>query len=271
MKKTLLWLLSLLITLSFAVYQRKTGPTYPVKGSHVSIPGAELFSYRLPRSCTVGQKDCGIWIKSKDRLEGHALWTRYKTGEAPQRLPLVYNNGWLFGWLPDQPPAGKLEYRVFVKTAQGETELTAKPLVTRFKGAVPGWVLTPHIALMFLFMLFSVRIFLTAAFGAPPVKHSVPATVIFLLLGGFVFGPITQHYAFGQAWTGFPFGYDLTDNKTLLMLLAWLPALWAVLKDRPARLWLNVAFAVTAVVYLVPHSLFGSQLDYKKGEVVTGK
>jgi hypothetical protein len=152
----------------------------------------------------------------------------------------------------------------------GEVVLSGKPVVARFKGAVPGLVLTPHIVLMFLFMLFSVRIFLTASFGAPPVKHSVPATVIFLLLGGFVFGPITQHYAFGQAWTGFPYGYDLTDNKTLLMLLAWLPALWAVLKEKRARLWLNIAFAVTAAVYLVPHSMFGSELDYASNQVVTG-
>jgi hypothetical protein len=270
MKKVLLWALSFLITASFAVYQRATGPTYPVKASHVQVAGAELFAYRLPRSCTVGEL-CGVWIKCDQKLAGYALWSRYKTGDAPQRLEFIHNNGWLFGYLPQQPPAGKLEYRVFVKTAQGETELTRKPLVTRFKGAVPGWVLTPHIVLMFLFMLFSVRIFLTAAFGAPPVRHSVPATFIFLLFGGFVFGPFTQYYAFGRAWTGFPFGYDLTDNKTLLMLLAWLPALWAVLKERPARLWLNLAFAVTAAVYLVPHSLFGSELDYKKGEVTTGK
>ena len=271
MKKTLFWVLSFLITLGFAVFQRATGPTYPVKGSRVQVAGGELFAYRLPRSCTVAGGDCVIKIKSTPPLQGYLLWKRYKTDDEPQRLDLVYNNGWLFGSLPDQPPAGKLEYRTFVRTAQGETELTAKPLVTRFKGAVPGWVLIPHIVLMFLFMLFSVRIFLTSAFGAEPVKHSVPATVVFLLLGGFVFGPITQHYAFGQAWTGFPFGYDLTDNKTLLMLLAWLPALWAALKERRARLWLNIAFAVTAAVYLVPHSMYGSELDYKKGEVVTGK
>jgi len=30
-----------------------------------------------------------------------------------------------------------------------------------------------------------------------------------------------QHYAFGQLWTGVPFGWDLTDNKTLLAALAW--------------------------------------------------
>jgi len=269
MKKVLLWALSFLITASFAVYQRKTGPTYPVKGGEVE--GTGIYHYYLPRSCTSGKDDCLVSFSSRGNTQGYVLWRRYPGEDPFERLQ--FKESWEREdvLLPQQPPAGKLEYRVFVNTVSGEIELTKAPVVTRFKGAVPGWILTPHIVLMFLFMLFSVRIFLTAAFGAPPVKHSVPATFTFLLLGGFVFGPATQYYAFGQAWTGFPFGYDLTDNKTLLMLLAWLPALWAVLKERPARLWLNLAFAVTAAVYLVPHSLFGSELDYKKGEVVTGK
>lgn len=281
MKKTLLWILSLLITLSFAIYQRKTGPTYPVKGTAVSSDGKFKVNYKLLRSCTTGAADCRIDVDTEVHAPVHApveatlKWRRYKTEDQWEALPYTTEHslkGMSYSFLiPSQPPAGKVEYLVSFKTPAAELSLSDKPVVARFKGAVPGWVLTPHIVLMFLFMLFSVRIFLTSAFGAPPVKHSVPATFLFLLGGGFVFGPITQQYAFGQAWTGFPFGYDLTDNKTLLMLLAWLPALWAVLKDKPARLWLNVAFAVTAAVYLVPHSLFGSELDYKKGEVVTGK
>lgn len=268
MKKSLLWVLSLMITLGFAVYQRATGPTYPVKGR--AIDGTTVTAFRLPRSCTTDTRDCLVKMKSASRIDGYITWRRYKTTDEPQRVDMTYNNGWLLGWLPSQPPAGKLEYSVFLKSQDGEIDL-AGPVVTRFKGAVPGGILVPHIVLMFLFMMFSVRIFLTAAFGAPPVKHSVPATVAFLLFGGFVFGPATQYYAFGQAWTGFPFGYDLTDNKTLLMLVAWLPALWTVLRGRQSRLWLNIAFAVTALVYFVPHSMFGSELDYSKGEVVTGR
>jgi len=269
MKKTLFWLLSFLITASFAVFQRMTGPTYPVKGG--SVAGTGISSYRLPRSCTVGGDDSFVRISYKDQLEGRVEWRRYKTADPLQTEPLEAKDGLLSFALPTQPPAGKLEYRVFVKPPSGELELSRGPVVARFKSPVPAGILVPHIILMFLFMLFAVRIFLSAAFNLEPVKHSVPATVIFLLLGGFVFGPLTQYYAFGQAWTGFPFGYDLTDNKTLLMLLAWLPALWTVLKHKNSRPWLLLAFAVTAAVYLVPHSLFGSELDHSTGKVVTGK
>ena len=37
-----------------------------------------------------------------------------------------------------------------------------------------------------------------------------------------------QKAAFGAYWTGFPFGYDLTDNKTVLMWLAWVLAALAM-------------------------------------------
>ncbi len=270
MKKTLFWLLSFIITASFAVFQRMTGPTYPVKGGSLNAAGAQVSSYRFPRSCTTAGKDCVLKIKSSSKLEGYVSWRRYKSEEVPRTIALAYADGLLSGLLPDQPPAGKLEYRVFIGTAGAGTELTKEPVVTRFKGAVPAWALIPHIIFIFLFMFFSVRIFLSVFTTGFSVKHAVWLNIVFLLLGGFVFGPLVQHYAFGQAWTGFPFGGDLTDNKTLVMLLAWLPALYFVYKDRNYRPWLIAAFVVTAAVYLVPHSMFGSELDYAKNQVVTG-
>ncbi len=257
-----------MITVFFAVFQRMTGPTYPVKGG--AVEGTGISSYRFPRSCTTGGDDCLVKISYKGPLEGRVEWRRYKTVDPGQVSPLQAKDGLLFFMLPSQPPAGKLAYRVFVKHPSGELELSRAPVVTRFKGAVPAWALIPHIVFIFLFMFFSVRIFLSVFTGGLAVKHAVWLNILFLLLGGFVFGPLVQYYAFGQAWTGFPFGYDLTDNKTLLMLVAWLPALYFVFKDRNYRPWLIAAFVVTAAVYLVPHSMFGSELDYSRNQVVTG-
>lgn len=268
--KPLLWLLSFAITVFFAMFQRLTGPTYPVKGEAAAGAGARI-TFRFPRSCTVDASDCVVRIRAGAPLEGFLLWKRYKTQDAPEKIALSWNEGLLSGSLPDQPPAGKLEYRVFLKTAGGEQELSRAPVVTRFKGAVPVWALLPHILFIFSFMFFSVRIALSLFQSDAPVKHAVFLNLGFLLLGGFLFGPIVQHYAFGQYWTGFPFGLDLTDNKTLIMLVFWLPALFAVLKGRNHRPWIILAVVITFAVYLVPHSLFGSELDYKKGEVVTGR
>ena len=267
MKKSLLWAASLVITLVFAVFQRLTGPTYPLRGE-VPLPEAGA-AYRLVRSCETGA-DCLV-LRTRADLTGDLFWRRYRTGSAWTRRPFVCRAGACGAAIPSQPPAGKVEYYIEPSALPASAKLPARPVVARFKGAVPAGILVPHVVLMFLFMLFSVRIFLSAAAGFPPVRHSVPATVLFLILGGFVFGPLTQYYAFGRAWTGFPFGADLTDNKTLLMLAFWLAALRASVSGKYTRFWLIAAFAVTAAVYFVPHSLFGSELDYGSGAVVTGK
>ncbi len=148
--------------------------------------------------------------------------------------------------------------------------MSREPVVTRFKGAVPAWILVPHVMFMFLFMLFSVRIFITVFTADTVVKHAVMFNILFLMLGGLILGPLTQFHAFGAYWTGWPFGQDLTDNKTLVMFAFWVAALYAVLRVKQFKPWLFAAFAVTALVYLVPHSMFGSELDYNKGRIVTG-
>lgn len=265
MQKTLYWLLSLAITLSFAVFQRLTGPTYPVKGAR-TLEGGTPVSFRLPRSCAIAQGGCLIRIKSPEAINGYVSWRRFKSADAWTGAEMKYSGGFLSALLPDQPPAGKLEYRVFIGREKGALELSGAPVVVRFKGAVPASILVPHVLFMFLFMLFSVRIFIAAVARDVFVRRAVALNLLFLLLGGFVFGPLTQFHAFGAYWTGWPSGGDLTDNKTLVMLAFWLAAAFAVFKTKNSRPWLLAAFAVTALLYLVPHSMFGSELDYSKAE-----
>ena len=66
-----------------------------------------------------------------------------------------------------------------------------------------------------------------------------------------------------------PLGWDLTDNKTLIAVIFWI---WAVIanrkKDRPV-LTILAAFMLL-LVYSIPHSMFGSELDYSSGEVIQG-
>ena len=51
-------------------------------------------------------------------------------------------------------------------------------------------------------------------------KYLTFLTMGSLFLGGMLLGPIVQNFAFGDYWTGIPFGWDLTDNKTLLAAIA---------------------------------------------------
>jgi hypothetical protein len=269
MKKTVFWVLSFIITIFFAVFQRLTGPAYPLSGALI-LDGGMPVSFRLIRSCTIAGRDCFIKVKAPEKIEGYVSWRRYKTEDVWTEAAMDYQAGVLSAPLPDQPPAGKLEYRAFIKQKNGGLELSSKPVIVRFKGAVPAATLIPHVLFMFLFMLFSVRIFITVFTMDTVIKHAVVLNILFLVLGGFIPGPLTQFHAFGYYWTGWPFGRDLTDNKTLVMLVFWLAALYAVFADKKYKPWLLAAFAVTALVYLVPHSMFGSEFDCKTGEVVTG-
>ena len=82
-------------------------------------------------------------------------------------------------------------------------------------------------------------------------------------------GPIVQYYAFNELWTGIPFGWDLTDNKTLIALIFWILAVvMNRKKERP--LYVALASFVLLLVFSIPHSLFGSQLDYTSGQVTQG-
>ncbi len=58
----------------------------------------------------------------------------------------------------------------------------------------------------------------------PDVRPNAWAALGLMTVGGLILGPVVQKHAFGAFWTGIPFGYDLTDNKTLLMWMVWLVA-----------------------------------------------
>ena len=102
-------------------------------------------------------------------------------------------------------------------------------------------------------------------------KHKTFGIIAFacLLVGGLILGPVIQHYAFGQAWTGIPLGWDLTDNKTLFAIIAWIIALYANSKNNKPKYTLAAAI-VLLLIYSIPHSMFGSELDYSSGKIISG-
>jgi hypothetical protein len=84
-----------------------------------------------------------------------------------------------------------------------------------------------------------------------------------------ILGPLVQKYAFGELWTGIPFGWDLTDNKTLIAFAFWVLAVWMNRKKaRPG--YTVLAAIVLLLIYSIPHSMFGSQLNYDTGTVTQG-
>jgi hypothetical protein len=263
------WIFSFVFTILIAYYQRTTGPTYPVRGK-INIDGKEI-RYKLLTSNDSG-KPAEICLKGNvDGMTGFIEYKKYNTGEAMQSTELVMKENMLCGELPSQPPAGKLIYTVTVNYQDHDYNLSEKPIVIRFKGAVPAFILFPHILLMFLAMLYSTRTGIEALLKREKAFSYSLITMILLFFGGMILGPVVQKYAFGALWTGWPFGHDLTDNKTLVAFLAWIIAWLRLRKNKTNRAWAIAAAVILLLVYLIPHSMFGSELDYSTGQIETGQ
>jgi hypothetical protein len=158
-----------------------------------------------------------------------------------------------------------MEYKIVLSSRGKEISLTGDtPVIIRFKDPVPSILLLPHIIIMFLAMLFSTRAGIEALNPKGNPRKLALWTTGLLLVGGLILGPLVQKFAFGALWTGFPFGHDLTDNKTLIAMIGWIAALIAGRGGKPARWWVLGASILLMAVYLIPHSVLGSELDYSQ-------
>jgi hypothetical protein len=285
MKKFILWLLAFLITISAAIYQRRTGPTYP-KRLPVTVNGATT-ELKLVRSLSLNEKSRVKLGISDTSVRARLFYKLYKSEGGYTEVPFIYSvepihsavmnkvfhmyeDKGFFAEIPKQPAAGKIQYYFEITDNSGsKTYLQDSPVVIRFKGDVPGFILAPHILLMFIAMLFSTLAGLMAAIKFPQYKKYALWTLYLFIAGGFILGPLVQYYAFGELWTGVPFGWDLTDNKTLIAGIFWLLALiMNRRKDRPA--YVILAAVVLLLIFSIPHSMFGSELNTATGKITTG-
>ena len=269
-RTTILWILAVLLMAATVVYQRRTGPTHPLRGT-LAI-GGQTLTYKLIRSEET-VRDARVALPDPG-VSGTLVWRRFPLQEAWNRQPMLREQkdgkSELAGYLPKQPAAGKLEYTVELGEPGMVQRIPASgPVVLRYKGPVSLAVLLPHVSMMFIAVLIGLRTGLGALFGTTAPRRLLWITLGCMTLGGLILGPFVQKAAFGHYWTGFPWGYDLTDNKTLLMWGVWvLAALVVGPRPRAREGWSRAAvLAATlamAVVYLIPHSMRGSQLDYSK-------
>ncbi len=267
-KQITAWILAILVAFSSAIYQKVTGPTYPVKIDK-TVDNLHL-SGKLSRSGTTGeQTPITITIVDADSsVSAKLIYKKYRYNEQWNEIEMIRKGDNTFtASLPSMPPAAKLEYALIISRNDQQVFRQETATVIRYKGKVSPKVLVPHIIFIFLAMIISnLVIFLLLFTGKIEVKYII-TTILFMLLGGFVFGPIVQKMAFGAYWTGFPFGYDLTDNKVLIGLIGWLLAYYK--RNAPkAKWWVWGAYLLMLIVFLIPHSMLGSELNYETMEII---
>jgi len=275
LKSFLWWVFAIFFTIAMARYQKMTGPTYPISGK-ATLNGNEI-KYKLIRTAE-NDKDAEIALNVPDTsINGTITYKRFKSNDSLTTVPLIRRNDTLFFMMPTQPAAGKMMYEITLKSDSQQVILKAKNdefAVMRFKGPVPLYILIPHVLAMFLGLLFSTRTAIEALIGGARTFKLALWTLGFLVVGGLILGPIVQKYAFGAYWTGWPFADgvsfnlfqmgDLTDNKTLVMVLAWVIAIFKLRKDPKNKFWPAFAAVMVLIVYLIPHSMLGSEIDHTK-------
>lgn len=277
-KKKIMWVIAIFITLIAVFYQKITGPTYPKK---VNIEvNNKTYNFKLIRSFG-GNNDAKIDLEIADTSITAKIFYRHFPSDEKyisadfSKQDIIKrkifgkdeNIKGLSAFLPNQPPAGKLQYYI-VLNDNGRILNIQKdnPIVIRFKGDVPLFILIPHIIFMFIAMFLST---LTALYALAKIeKFKVYANITFfaLLIGGMILGPLVQKYAFGELWTGIPFGWDLTDNKTLIAFVFWAVAILINWK-KTSRIAVVIAAIVLMLIFSIPHSMYGSELNRDSGKI----
>ena len=267
--KGTLCMVATVIMFFVAGYQRKTGPSWPISIDQ-TLEGHSIKG-KLPRSHP-GEGGELISLEADPEVAGDVKWRHYPSRDAWTVTPMVRTGGALIVELPKQPPAGKLEYAVELRSGKKSVTLPeSETAVIRFRGDVPAGVLIPHIIFMFLAVTVVIRTGLGLLLREDEIGRFSLWVLIFLVPGGLVLGPMVQKFAFGVYWSGWPFGGDWTDNKTLFAVIFWVVALLLHRQKKVfAKYAVILSVLVTLAVYLIPHSMHGSEIDWDKIEDSSG-
>jgi hypothetical protein len=175
-------------------------------------------------------------------------------------------------------------YYIEAQKQSKETKLTVslpdknspnlKPILLKFEGNVPPYIIVSHVFCNFAAIFFSVLAIFSAVDlkrGKSTLKKSVLfslLTFIFLFTGFLLVGSALNYFAFGVMWEAFPFGSDITDNKSQIILLFWAVTLFLIkgtifgknpsknlVSEKTYSTMVIISFVVTVIMYLIPHSI----------------
>ena len=133
-------------------------------------------------------------------------------------------------------------------------------LRARYEGDAPGILIVLHVlptlvAALFLLVAFHASLGeLLGVRGAGSHRPWVWLAVLLFAVGAIVVGAVVAGIALGIPWGGWPFGRDVTDTKSELIVLYW-AALLAITVRTPRASAIGTVVGVvgTLVLYLLPH------------------
>ncbi len=261
----------------------------------VLLGAARLMSVTNPRDVRVTEGDVTlshrtvteVFGPTQIRLEvridvpaGCRLYAQYLPpgSDSVQRRGFIREGGNRMGvYLPPYRQGDKVRYAIQLVRHDGTQVRMPRGggwYVVRYKAHADTWVLVAHVAAMFAGFFCMVLAFFAAvrALRSGAGKRGAMAAtrwvLLFTFLGGGPLGFILNRQTFGPAWEGYPFGVDITDNKTMIMFLFWLVSAllaWGSFVGRGEerdRLGAKgfaravvASFIVSLALFLIPHSI----------------
>ena len=183
--------------------------------------------------------------------------------------------------IPAQEKGKRGYYYIIVEDEEGNKvtlpdriESIDPPFMLKFKGEVPVMVVISHVLGMLAGLFFAFLAFFSALdilFGKDVLGRlgfSVSFSAISVFIGGMLVGGLMTNYTFGGYWEGIPIGWDITDNKTLIILLYWLimsilmkgtifkkDEEFNLLRPKSLAIFTLTGVLLTILLYIVPHSI----------------
>ena len=240
------------------------------------MDGPALKAKHVQPKVKPGQGDIPLVLEVKGGIQGppRLEWTPAGEGEtkAVAMTPLGDGGKRSFrfqGKLPFLGPGKGIRYHFLLQGPKGEQFRLpqAGELETTCKGGVSVPLLLAHIGAMFLGLLLLLLaawrclIFLTKGTSFLSAARMVKIATFFIFLGGLPLGMVVEKKVFGTWWEGWPFGRDVTDTKTGVILALWLllslqaPSPGKV-TEKKAKGWawtVLAALVFTVVLYIIPH------------------
>jgi len=275
--------LALLLTVVFLIFSRMTTA---VRSVHETVlqHGILIDHQTVPKQ--VGDEIPVVSARVEGASEVRLVYKIGEDGEytSVEMTPVPGEENVFTASIPLHPKGVKAWYYLEAVGLRGEGEVKVtlpekrpgqvRPIKLKFEGEVPAYIVLPHVLCIFGGIFFAILALFSVADvrrGKVSLKKSVkfPLLAFVLLFLGFVpFGIPMNYYAFGVTWEAFPFGWDVTDNKSQILLLVWLFTLFLVkgtllgkgesrnlVSDRGFAVWVIISFIITVVIFGVPHSL----------------
>ncbi len=154
---------------------------------------------------------------------------------------------------------------VLPQSATGDFRSEYDYFKIRFEGKASFILLLLHIVLMIAALFYLIHAlyysmnFLITGENAVKMEFSVNAGIVAFFITGFPIGWVIEKQVLGNYWEGIPFGWDITDSKTLIILLLWLTFIiikrTGKISDKGFARSVIINTIVTIILFLIPHSL----------------